>query len=706
MRCGACVRRIEDAIGQVAGVEDVSVNFSNGQAQIDYDPKQTAPDALTQVINQAGFEVALDDPEASEALPRWSGPLLALAGAVVVMALSMFWAGRLSDMVQMVLSGMILFGVGGPFFKGFVRSLRHGRADMDTLIAMGVGLAFGYSLVGLWLNREPLYFDTAAMILSFVSLGKCLEHRAKYQAGSAIARLMELSPAEALVLREGQEQTVATAYLQVGDHVLVRPGGRIPADGVVVEGQSTLDASMVTGESEPVEVTMGSEVIGGTLNETGALTLKVTKAGRHTFLAHVIDLVSQAQNSKASVQRLADQVASVFVPVVLVLALGTLLGWGLAWENWLGGFDAMIAVLVAACPCALGLATPTAIMVGTGLGATHGILIKNASALEKAGGIRHLLLDKTGTLTMGRGGVAQIIALDPDMGEDRLLTLAASAEMSSEHPIGRAIVEHARSLELTLQRPTDFQSMTAGGIKASVGGHMVIVGRTSTLADHQVQGLEGLIAKRDELRDDARTMVGVAVDGVAVGLLTITDKLKPHAAEVVAQLKQRGLTVSLISGDNAQAAGAIAELVGIDRDHVFAPVLPQDKQDQVLKLQQGGQGVAMVGDGINDAPALAAADLGVAMGRTDVALEAGDIVLSGDDLQLLVSAIDLSRATMRRIKMGLFWAFFYNMLILPLAAIGWVVPMFAAAAMSFSSISVVLNALWLRWRWKPTRLGS
>ncbi|MEE9211750.1 MAG: heavy metal translocating P-type ATPase [Phycisphaeraceae bacterium] len=710
MRCAGCVHSVEKELRRVAGVTDAAVNLATSEATVTHDASATVAQ-LVEAVQKAGYDAdaptgtAEEGPHHSHALHdhgdgesgAWPVRLIAmsvLAIAVVVLGMT----GTL-PWLQLLLAAPIQIVLGYPFYRGAVKAARHFRADMDTLVALGTTVAFGYSVVvtirlHLGDGAGAVYFDTAVMILVLIGLGKWLESRARGSAAAAIRSLMDLQPPEATVIRDGQEMTLPVSEVRPADVVLVRPGQKVPVDGTVTEGFSAVDQSMVTGESMPVEVAPGDPVIGGTVNQAGAFHFEATRTGRNTMLAQIIDLVKRAQASKANVQRVADAVAGVFVPVVLVIAAASFVGWGLA-QHWTAGIYPMIAVLIVACPCALGLATPTAVMVGTGLGAKHGILIKDAIALERAGKLTHVILDKTGTLTEGRPTVTRVVATDGSIDADRLLVLAASVESQSEHPVGRAIVEHAQMRGVALEPVTDFVSVTGGGVRGRVDGTRVEVAKPEAFAGHGE--LAGTI---DALRRSGQTVVVVAADDQPQGVVAIADRIKPQAQRVVGRLHELGLKVILMSGDHQAAAKAVANELGIDE--VLAEVMPQDKHARVSELQRGGCVVAMVGDGINDAPALAAADIGIAMGAgTDVAMEAGHVVLVGDDLAGLPRAIELSRATMRRIYTGLFWAFAYNVVLIPLAAFGYLHPMFAAGAMSLSSVSVVANALWLRRSWKP-----
>jgi len=714
MRCASCVSSIEKSLRAVSGISDVSVNLLTGQATISHDPATATVPRMVQAVRHAGFDVALDEEGRSKVSTRSNATghrvhdaagnsLLPVAGVLtlLIVVLSLSWHTLESVRLQFLLATMVQGFLGWPFYRGAWRSLLRGHADMDTLVALGTTVAYVYSVVALGMGSLEVYFDTAAVILVLVGIGRLLEARAKHSAAAAIRSLMDLQPLEATVVRRGQEKQLSVDQVVPGDVVLVRPGQRVPVDGVVIEGQSTIDQAAFTGESVPVEVAPRSDVIGGTMNQTGSFRYRAIKTGQDTLLSQVVKLVEQAQGSKAQIERLTDRIAAVFVPAVLAAAAITLVGWG-STGHWLVGLNAMVAVLIVACPCALGLATPTAITVGTGLGARFGILIKNAAVLEAAGRLTHIILDKTGTLTLGRLTVKKIVMVDDRIEPTRLLQLAAAVEHDSEHPLARAIEAYAQSQNIDLLPVTKFRSTTAAGVKGCVEGHNVIVGRIGTLRDENVENVEALMELRDELLDGNRTAVAVAVDGLAAGLIALSDQLKPNARQVVEQLRKLGIKPILMTGDHTSTAIAIAHEVGISEQDVMAEVLPADKQAMVKQYQKKGQSIAMVGDGINDAPALVAADIGVAIGGgTDIAMDAGDVVLVGGDLAALPRMIRLSIATMRRVYFGLFWASAYNMALIPVAAAGLLHPMLAAVAMSFSSISVVLNALWLRRCWKP-----
>lgn len=740
MSCASCAANIESAVSSLPEVSAASVNLATEVLSVTYQPGAINEEIICQTVAEAGYQaqVLADQAGASQAQIQqeadqvaqakashqaalwrrfWLSaifalPLLYLAMAEMVGLTLPTWLshrgdGQLFVSLQLALTLPILW-LGRSFFLNGFKHLVKGHPNMDSLVALGTSAAVAYSLyssIQVWLGDHhaamSLYYESAGVILTLVTLGKYFEARSKGQTSAAIQALIKLAPQEAQVLREGQEVTLPLDQVQVGDLVRVRPGQKIPVDGRVVEGQSWVDESMLTGESLPVAKKVGDQVVGASLNQQGSLIVETNKVGQDTTLAQIIHLVQAAQGSKAPIAQLADRVAAVFVPVVMALALLSGLAWYLiGGQSWAFALTISIAVLVIACPCALGLATPTAIMVGTGKGAEQGILIKSGTALEMAHQVDAVVLDKTGTLTQGQPQVTDVLPLT-GWTPDQLLALAAAAEVNSEHPLGQAIVAGARERELALPEVTDFQSLTGFGIQVQVDQVTFYLGNRRLM---QEQGLD--LDQADDqaaaLAAGGKTPIYVANEHELLGLIAVADPLKETSPEAVRRLKAMGLQVIMLTGDNAKTAQALAAEAGID--HVISDVLPADKAQVVADLQAKGLKVAMVGDGINDAPALAQADVGLAIGRgTDVAIESADMVLMGSDLTSVATAIKLSQATIRNIKENLFWAFAYNVLGIPVAMgvlhlFGGPLlnPMLAGAAMSFSSVSVIVNALRLR----------
>ena len=758
MSCTGCANSVERALKETDGVVYASVNFAAEKAHVEYVSGLTARAPLAAAVRKAGYDVvaaAAPQPDASQASVESEtdedSEAAARAGAIrhqqrrlivgavfslPLLILSMgrdfgllgIWAhGSWVNWLLFLLATPVQFYVGWDYYKGAYKTLRNRSANMDVLVSMGTSVAYLYSTAVLLARTagsdalgDHVYFETAAVIITLIVLGKLLEARAKGKTSAAIKELMGLQSRTALVVRDDVEMNIPIEDVAVGDVVVVRPGEKIPVDGIVTAGSSAVDESMLTGESMPVDKTIGSEVIGATINRQGLLGIEATKVGRETALAQIIRLVEEAQGSKAPIQRVVDQVAAYFVPAVIGLAILTFAVWMLAGTGFVPALLRLVAVLVIACPCAMGLATPTSIMVGIGKGAAQGILFRNSVALEQTHKLTAVLLDKTGTITKGLPDVTDLIVsptlqggrADSDNGlgaisePTDLLRLAASAEWGSEHPLGAAIVRAAQANSLALAHPTDFEAIAGYGIAAQVEDHRILIGNLRLMEREEV-ALNGLAPKFAALQAEAKSAVWLAVDGQASALFAVADTVKEGSREAVAALRKMGLTVAMLTGDNQATADAIAREVGINR--VFAEVLPGDKARQVAALQAEGHRVAMLGDGINDAPALAQADVGIAIGAgTDVAIEAADVTLIRGDLRSVPKAIALSQATMRNIWQNLSWAFGYNVALIPIAAgvlapFAWAPaflqqlhPILAAAAMAFSSISVVTNALRLR----------
>ncbi|MHB1849089.1 MAG: heavy metal translocating P-type ATPase [Acidimicrobiales bacterium] len=699
MTCASCAARVEKRLNKVQGVT-ATVNFASEHAAVAFDPAQVDLADLIGAVEAAGYGAALPEAVTDEDPTRPYRWRLVLAVALTVPLMVFAWISSSRppgwEWVSLVLATPVVFYAGWPFHRAAAANARHAVATMDTLIAIGTLAAWIWSTVVLLAGMSTsVYFDTAGAITALILLGRYLEAGAKRRSGEAIRKLLELGAKEARVLRDGAEVLVPVEELAVGDRFVVRPGEKVATDGVVESGASAIDQSMLTGESVPVEVGPGDAVAGATVNASGRLVVEATRVGASTALAQIARLVADAQAGKAPVQRLADRVSAVFVPIVIAISAFTLVGWLLVGgAATTAAFTAAVAVIVIACPCALGLATPTALMVGTGRGAQLGIVIKGPEVLEQTRQVTTIVLDKTGTLTEAKMAVAAIVCAE-GVDEEELVRLAAGAEDASEHPIARAVAAYGRDRLGTLPAVESFSARAGLGVEAVVDGHAVVIGRPGLLADWGVHLPEALTAEVGRLEAEGSTVVAVAADGGALGLVAVADRIKATSRQAVAELRALGLTPVLLTGDNEATAWAVAAEVGIDR--VLAGVLPEDKAAEVARLQAAGEVVAMVGDGVNDAPALARADLGLAIGTgTDVAIEASDITLVAGDLRAAADAIRLSRRTLSTIKGNLFWAFGYNVAAIPLAVAGLVNPIIAAAAMAFSSVFVVTNSLRLR----------
>ncbi|MCW4035354.1 MAG: heavy metal translocating P-type ATPase [Candidatus Bathyarchaeota archaeon] len=735
MHCAVCAQTIEKALNKKEGIYKASVNLALETATVEYNPAQISLAGIQKVIRDVGYEVIEPEKGAGDAEQKErdreirSLKIMLAFSAIVTVPIILYSNARFlpftlptlpidnfTPLLLFVLATPVHFIVGHRFFVGAYKALKNKNPNMDVLVTIGTSAAYFYSVYVTFTGNGKLYYTTAVSLMVFLILGKLLEAIAKGRTSAAIRKLMGLQAKTARVIRNGEETEIPVEDVQVGDIVLVKPGEKIPVDGTVTDGYSAVDEKVITGESIPVEKNVGDQVVGATINKTGMLKFEATKVGADTVLAQIIKMVENALGSKAPIQRLVDVVSSYFVPAVLLIAASTFLVWYLTGSTFTDALTVLIAVLIIACPCAMGLATPTAIMVGVGKGAENGILIKSGEALETAHKLQAVVFDKTGTLTKGEPEVTDILTADyivdnseqksvKKMGEDELLKLAAVAEKNSEHPLGEAIVKKAREKHLEVVDPETFDAIPGQGVEVTTGGLKLLLGNRKLMQTNKVN-IQPLEKTMEKLEEDGKTAMLVAVDGKAAGLIAVADTLMEYSVDAVKALQGMGLEVIMLTGDNQRTAKAIAQQVGVDR--VLAEVLPSDKANEIKRLQQDEKVVAMVGDGINDAPALAQADIGIAVGSgTDVAMETGDIVLVKDDLRDVVISIQLSRATMNKIKQGLFWAFAYNAALIPVAAgvlypfFGILLePTFAAAAMAFSSVSVVTNASLLR-RFKP-----
>ncbi len=755
MTCASCAMRIEKGLKKVPGVKDASVNLATEKATVTFDPSQTGVEQMVQKVDTVGYKATphvsapaqpqilpveaandiaavpnvaqvdeLSNRRQAEIIRKRNLLILGIVLTLPIVILSMFFMNAFpgENYLLLVLTTPVWVFVGWEFHRGALKTLRHGSANMDTLISVGSTAAYVLSVVTTFFPRvfgSTTFYDTASLIITLIFLGKYLEARAKGQTNEAIKKLMGLQARTAHVLRAGQELEVSIEQVQVGDELVVRPGEKIAVDGMILSGTSSVDESMITGESLPVDKGEGDSLIGATINQRGLLHMRATKVGADTMLASIIRMVEQAQGSKAPIQRLADTISSIFVPVVLVIASLTFIAWAIignltttsmqagsmttANNPWIVAIIAGVAVLVVACPCALGLATPTAIMVGTGKGAEKGILIRGGESLERIQAVRAVLLNKTGTITKGKPALTDVVAISSN-NADEMLRLVAEAEQGSEHPLASAIVEGAKAHGLTLHgSPAQVTAIAGRGLEAKVEGHDVLVGTRRLLSERAIT-FDALQTDMAAFEEQGKTAMIAVIDGEVVGLVAVSDTVKVGSAEAIQNLGEQGIAVWMITGDNRRAAQAIAAQVGIAADHVLAEVLPEDKANQVKCLQEQGLVVAFAGDGINDAPALVQADAGIAMGTgTDIAMEASDITLVKGNLKSVATALALSRATMRTIKQNLFWAFAYNIILIPMAILSPLIPflrenapIFAAAAMALSSVTVVSNSLRLR----------
>jgi Cu+-exporting ATPase len=726
MTCASCVLRVEKALRKVEGVSNAVVNLATEQATIEFESAEVDVERLRAAVADSGYALRVqsgdrvfagdteeDSPRRATYRQLKNDLLLSALLTVPIMVLSMIsttdWYGAFSPVtfdetnkILLLLATPVMFVPGRRFFRGFWITARHGTADMNTLVTVGAGAAYVYSTLAVlfpqWMSTGHsaghVYFDTSATIITLILLGRLLESGAKGRASAAIKKLMGLQPKTARVIRNRRESDIPVQEVGVDDIILVRPGERIPVDGVITTGTTTVDESMVTGESLPVEKRVGEKVIGATINKNGSIEFRAVSVGANTVLAQIVRLVEAAQGSKAPIQNLADKVASIFVPIVIAVAIATFLLW--YFPGNAGFAHAMvnfIAVLIIACPCSLGLATPTAIMVGTGVGAERGVLIKNAGSLERIHKTHTIILDKTGTITEGKPSVTEITAFN-GLDKMTLLQRAASVERKSEHPLAQAIVAHARTMGISLGEVESFQSLPGLGVTGVVEGDAVAAGNTSLMAEFAIS-VRGNEALGKNTSHEGTTPIVIAINGALAGVIAIADTIKVTSAQAITRMRDMNIEVIMLTGDNEQTARSIAAQVGIDR--VLAGVQPQDKAETVKAIQAEGKTVAMVGDGINDAPALAQADVGIAIGTgTDIAMESADITLMTGDLNGVVTAIALSSRTLSIIKQNLFWAFIYNIIGIPLAAMGMLNPMIAAGAMACSSVSVVSNSLRLR----------
>jgi len=707
MHCPTCAQGIEKGLSKLDGVIEANVNFASKEAIVWFNSDKINIENIKANIKRTGYEAA-EQVEGFSIESRGKATkrklLLFFIGlflAIPIVVITYFPSFPEKNLLLFILTTPVQFIVGWHFYKGAYNSLKNRFADMNVLVSLSASAAYFYSLISTFIIDGAVFYEASAVVITTITLGMLLEEMAVEKTGETIKKLMELQPKTAIVARDGAEREVSVEEVEVGDIVIVKPGEKIPVDGVVVNGHSFIDESMITGESVPVEKNVGDTVFGGTVNEAGALKFKAVKVGKETTLAQIVRLTREVQTSKAPIQRLADKVVNFFVPIVIVIAVGTFTIWFSFFQNGILALTTLVSVLVIACPCALGIATPAAIMIGVGKGAENGILIKNSAVLEVVKELDTVVFDKTGTLTKGDLDVTDVVAKD----RQYVLKIAAVAEKRSEHPVGEAIIRKAESEGINVPEPDSFEALPGLGVAVELKRKKILLGNRPLMRNHKI-ALEKLEGHIEKLEKEGKTVLIVAVDGKAVGLLAVSDTVKDQSGDAVKTLQEMGLRVVMLTGDTRRTAEAIAKQLGINE--VLAEVLPAEKVEQIRKLQNEGRFVAMVGDGINDAPAITQANVGIAIGGgTDIAMEAGDIVLVKDDPQDVAVSIKLSRRTMQKIKQNLFWAFFYNMLTIPLAAgilypsLGILVrPEIAAATMILSDITVVGNSMLLK-RWKP-----
>ena len=723
MSCAACSARIEKKLGRMPGITQAAVNLTTEKASVEYDPGVLGVSDIVRAVESLGYGAIVEEEKSKDAEKaardkeigtlKWTLVVSAVLSLPLVLGMLLSLFGLNIPLLhnpyfQLILATPVQFGIGYRFYRHAFLALRAKSANMDVLIAMGTSAAYFFSLYNLFFEpakmggMKDLYFEASAVIITLILLGKYFEAIAKGRTSEAIKKLMGLQAKTARVIRDGAEKDIPVESVVAGDVVVVRPGEKVPVDGKILTGSSAIDESMLTGESLPVDKKPGDSCIGATVNRFGTFTFEATKIGKDTILAQIVKMVEDAQGSKAPIQKIADRVAGVFVPTVIGIAVVTFVGWLIATGDFSRALISAVSVLVIACPCSLGLATPTAIMVGTGKGAENGILFKGGEHLETAGKLNAVVLDKTGTITKGTPELTDVIALGT-MSRDDLTLLAAVAEKKSEHPLGAAVYESGKGQFETIPDPNLFEAIPGRGVKATIGGRTVLVGTRKLMVERGIDPA-AVNGTMETLEDDGKTAMLLAVDGQLEAILAVADTIKPGARAAVDELRQMGIDVYMLTGDNRRTAQAIARQAGIES--VLAEVLPEHKAEEIVRLQKSGKKVAMVGDGINDAPALATADIGMAVGTgTDVAIEAADITLMRGELSAIPAAIRLSKKTMRKIRQNLFWAFFYNIIGIPFAAFGILNPMIAGGAMAFSSVSVVTNSLSLK-GYDPQKVGK